>query len=122
MFLAPSPEIVSESTRELAGDLFVYRELDTVRVVGRKQATRVFELVEHAGAPLPFPEEFLPLYEEGLRLFRERRFAEAREKFGLALEMSPGDVPASLYVGRCDSFLASPPPADWDGVFDLREK
>ncbi|MHC4605546.1 MAG: CHASE2 domain-containing protein [Planctomycetota bacterium] len=114
--------MVSESTRGLAGDLFVYRELDNIRVVGKKKPTRVFELVGHAGSPVGFPDGFLPLYEEGMALFHGRKFEEARDRFEEARKLCPDDAPVSMYVGRCEAFMMSPPPPEWEGVFELKEK
>ena len=34
----------------------------------------------------------------------------------------PGDAPSKTYVERAKVFQAMPPPADWEGVFDLTSK
>jgi len=46
----------------------------------------------------------------------------AKDAFAAALEHHPGDTVSKLYQGRCDYFLATPPIAEWDGVWDMREK
>jgi len=53
---------------------------------------------------------------------RARRFEEARAAFVRALAIRPDDGPSQTYVERCDIFLADPPPADWDGVWHMKEK
>lgn len=57
-----------------------------------------------------------------MALYRDRRFAEARAAFERFLAAKPGDGPASLYVSRCRSYEAAPPPADWDGVTTMTTK
>jgi hypothetical protein len=62
------------------------------------------------------------IYNEGLRLYKTRQFSEARAKFLEALQINPNDTPSQLYVDRCDSFIANPPPEDWDGVYIMTTK
>ena len=114
--------MLSESTKELVGNAFVTRELDRIRVVGKREPTSVFELIGLAGAPLPFPPAYLETYESALKAYRERRWAGAIEGFRAALGMRPGDKACEVYIQRCEAFQAAPPGADWDGVFELTSK
>jgi adenylate cyclase len=107
--------LISEGTYEHAREVVVARELDLVRVVGRAVPTRVYALVGPAGTPL---DEDARRFAHGLELYRARRFEDALEQF----HASPGDPPSRLYVERCRKWLASPPPADWDGAHTLIEK
>jgi class 3 adenylate cyclase len=107
--------LVSEGTLAAAQGVVLARELDLLRVKGKQQPVRVFELVGVAGTP---PPPHLARFEEGLGLYRARRFAEARAAF-LA---SPGDGPSRLLAARCEALVATPPPEDWDGVFTLDSK
>jgi adenylate cyclase len=107
--------LISEATQKEAG--IAVREIDLARVVGRAEAVRIFE-------PLS-PEadlEMVRLFEQGVADYRSRAFAEAIERFGEVLQRAPGDEPARIFLGRCRLFLREPPPADWDGVFDLHVK
>ena len=61
-------------------------------------------------------------YIEGIRLYRERAFKDARACFAATLALNPADRPSRLYVERCEHFLESPPPPDWDGVWTLTTK
>ena len=38
------------------------------------------------------------------------------------LGIKPGDKPCENYIARANEFLINPPPADWEGVFDLHSK
>ncbi len=66
--------------------------------------------------------EMLQFYNKGLELYRQRKFGESRELFKKCLEILPGDGPSRIYVERCDAFIKTPPPPDWDGVFVMTTK
>ena len=60
--------------------------------------------------------ERLARYEEGVELYRSRRFDEAEKRFAELAQEAPGDGPVALYLERSRLALVQPPPADWDGV------
>jgi adenylate cyclase len=105
--------LVGEATARAAGPEFVLRELDLVRVKGRAAAAPVFELLGRAGSARVDPR-----FEEALAAYRAREFERARGLFG-ALE---GDRAAAMFAKRCEVLAASPPSADWDGVYEQRSK
>jgi adenylate cyclase len=99
---------------------FALRELDVVKVKGKEQPIRVFELLGLDGSPEINYEEVRE-YQDSLALYRARRWEEAREKFA-ALAGKAGSPLYGLYKKRCEEFLERPPSEDWDGLFVLREK
>ncbi|MEN9799252.1 MAG: hypothetical protein RL653_2948 [Pseudomonadota bacterium] len=108
--------LASEAAVRAAGGAVHARELDVVRVVGRSEPVRVYELV----GPGELPPPPLPgRWAEALALYREGRFAEALVLF----QLSPEDGPSQLYAERCEAWLAGPPPAPgaWR-VHDLTSK
>jgi class 3 adenylate cyclase len=107
--------LVSEGTVRASRGVVLTRELDLLRVKGRQLPVRVYELVGPAGSA---PPPHLARFAEGLALYRERRFAEARAAF-LA---SPEDPPSRIFAARCEALLAQPPPEGWEGVFSLDSK
>jgi adenylate cyclase len=114
--------MISEATWALVQGKFVVRELDRIRVVGKKNAVRIFELIAVAGAELPVDPAFLDVYAQALAAFKERRWADAIQGFQKAMELKAGDVPSKTYIERAKVFQIMPPPADWEGVFDLTSK
>ena len=66
--------------------------------------------------------EFLGSYNEGLRLYRERKWDEAIARFREALAVTPGDHPAAMYIARCEAYRLSPPPAGWKGEYLMSRK
>jgi adenylate cyclase len=102
------------------GDSFVFRELDTVRVVGQKRPVTLYELVCRTEDLDGETRGRLEAYAAALSLYREGRFGEAAAGFGAV-----GDAPSNAMAARCREFLASPPPGgegSWDGVYALSSK
>lgn len=116
--------LMSDSTyRKVAGSVFA-RELDLLRVVGKTEPIRVHELINILGDE-SVPRNVLEMTEHftgGLLLYRKREFEKAIAEFERGLERVPGDHPSTLYIQRSLRYMASPPPADWDGVFTLDSK
>jgi adenylate cyclase len=104
--------LVGEATARAAGESFVFREIDLVRVKGRAGAVPVFELVGRKGAKLD------PAFAAALATYRARDFATARTQFAALA----GDPVAVVMAARCAVLVASPPPEDWDGVYEQRSK
>ncbi len=114
--------MISERTYELAKDHIEARELDQIRVVGKKKPVRVFELIDRKGGIQETKREVLDLYEEGLREYRRRKWQKAISLFKKALDKDPHDGPSLTYVERCKIYEQEPPPEDWDGVYTLTAK
>ena len=107
--------LVSESTYTPVKDLFLFRELDNIRVVGKTQPIRIYELLgERTDAAMV---DLAERFESGVTLYRDRNFVEAKSIFSSLAEESPDDPPCRVYIERCESFIQTPPPVDWDGVF-----
>jgi adenylate cyclase len=111
--------LVGENTARMVEGGFVLREVDTVRVKGKQQAGRVYELLARGGDALPPGRmEALARYAEGLTLYREQRWAEARTLFAQALVHWPDDGPSRAMADRCKVFQDTPPPEEWEGIFE----
>ncbi len=94
--------MISEATQAQIDGKFTLRELDSVRLKGKMQAIRIYELVDGDRNTL------IDLFEEGLRLYREGHFDSARERFWRVLDTDPNDEPSRLYLERCDYFTQTP--------------
>ncbi|MDZ4085061.1 MAG: adenylate/guanylate cyclase domain-containing protein, partial [Bdellovibrionales bacterium] len=118
--------IVSEFTQRRIAQDFITREVDWVRVKGKAQPVRIFELMgTKASGPLAPDGQLLallPEFEKGFRLYHERKFDEAVVAFTAALNTKPDDECSQLYIERCNEYLAEPPGNDWDGVYTMKTK
>ncbi|MDU0460855.1 MAG: adenylate/guanylate cyclase domain-containing protein [Geobacteraceae bacterium] len=107
--------LVSQETRlQVNHDRFTFREVDRVRVKGKVQPIVMYELMIG-------DLDLLPSFEDALGKYRSRDFSGARAIFE-ELSVTRNDGPSRLYLGRCDEYLASPPPDDWDGVYIAKGK
>jgi adenylate cyclase len=113
--------IISEYTYEDIKNDFSAREIDWVRVKGKYQPIRIFELLSEGAPPEEF-QEMLEHYNKGFQLYHEKKFGEAIEIFNLALQAKPDDPVSQLYIERCQDYLAEPPPEKWDGVHIMKTK
>jgi len=104
--------VVCETTAAaVEGNGLTLRELDLVRVRGRRQPSRLFQVVT-GGAPAA------EAYAKGRSLLAARKWTDAIKAFEAALAADPADGPSALMLARARILKASPPPADWDGVWD----
>ncbi len=113
--------IVSQFTADQVAVDFVFREIDLVRVKGRKVPVRVFELLGASGEKV-LTEDFRRQFADGLAAYRARSFDMADKCFRDALRLRPDDGPSKLYLDRLKAFQTSPPHSDWDGVTKMSEK
>jgi adenylate cyclase len=113
--------VISQFTFEDVKDSFTCREIDWVRVKGKNEPVRIFELVCE-GKPDPSTASLLQHFKNGFQLYHEKKFGEALDCFKQALNDRPGDPPTELYVERCTEYLTEAPPENWDGVFVMKTK
>ncbi|MCD6110007.1 adenylate/guanylate cyclase domain-containing protein, partial [bacterium] len=114
--------MVSEDTYLLVKNYFEFRHLDYLRVKGKREAVRVYELLAHKGQVSETGIKLLKTYNDGINLYLDRNFKEAQEMFKQALQIYPDDGPSKLYLERSDILTNYPPPADWDGIFNMKTK
>lgn len=111
--------LIGAGTWERVSGQVEARELDLVRVAGKKIAVPIYELLAMKGALSPYKAKVAASYAEGLTLYRSRQFAEAKARFMAALSVDQTDGPSLTMATRCNEFLIHPPPEDWDGATDL---
>lgn len=111
--------LVGENTARLVEGAFLLREVDMVRVKGRRQPVRIYELLARTDAGLPQEQEkALGLYAAGLEAYRDQRWDEALGLFEQAVASWPEDGPSRTMAGRCEIYKLERPREDWDGVFE----
>ena len=111
--------LVSQWTREMAGDGIDFREIDTIRVVGKKESVRVYELLTSDAAVKGDPAA---RFEAGLEAYRRQDWDDAEVAFKACLDLAPGDGASATFLERVAHLRADPPPGDWDGVWVFEKK
>ena len=106
--------IVSESVYEKVNGSFVFRELDFVRVKGKKKPVRIFELVGKDVDGRKKTE--ISIYEKGLKKYLDGDFTGALKEFSHL-----DDKASHVLSERCKA-LKKNSPKEWDGVFEFSTK
>ncbi len=114
--------MISEATYEKVKDSYETREIDTIRVVGKKIPIKVYELLNEKGKMVDEAKKLISLYNEGIELYHKRKFEDGMRKFDQILKIYPTDTPSKIYHQRCEVLRNFPPKEDWDGVFDMSSK
>ena len=109
--------LVSEGTRNLAGDTLAFREIDSLRVSGKQEPVRVFELMDYADQLSEVGRQLAQGYEAALALYRKQDWDGAETAFRDCLAVAPADRPSQVMLDRIAAFRQTPPNADWDGVW-----
>jgi adenylate cyclase len=113
--------IISEITYEKTKDQLLCRELDLVRVKGKDKPVKIYELLNRLDASYK-DHEFVTLFHSALACYRQRSWHQAKNLFQKSLQLTPQDYPSQIYIARCNQFIHTPPPPDWDYTFTFKTK
>ena len=111
--------IASAETMKAAGRGIVWRELDTIRVVGRQEPVVIFEPLALRDQETARQTECAAGYALGLLRWRSADFAGAAEAFAA---FAGEDAPAARFLERAQRLLQSGRARDWTPVHDLASK
>ena len=109
--------MISESTYRAAGDTIVSREMGRLRVVGRREPVRVYELTGLTADGVPGVPANAQDFTSGLAHCYEGRLDDAVAIFAAL----PDDPVARAYTERCRRVLADAQ-ADFTGTWNLTSK
>ncbi|MGB8400397.1 CHASE2 domain-containing protein [Bradyrhizobium sp.] len=111
--------VASETTVALAGDAFAWRELDTVRVKGRTQALKIYELLALSALLTGSQRTLMADYAAGLAHWRAGEFDSAAKCFGRSAGV---DRPAAIFCERSRQLAENGLGSDWKPIRNLQEK
>lgn len=111
--------IISESTWKFVQNDFVCRELDYLRVKGKTEPTRIYELIDEHNSLTSY--DWINDYLEALHLYREGKFDRAKYQFEKLFLSVIKDNASATMAERCD-YLIKNPPENWDGILSLNIK
>ena len=118
--------LISESTARLVKDGFHLRKLDLLQVKGKGTAIEVFELLAEKTMENPRldlrTEEMVNAYHEALAYVQARNWDRA-EKILLESQQQFGDdYPTIALLERIGKYRKNPPPENWDGAYEAKDK
>lgn len=115
---------ITQDTYDEVSNHFLVRELDKIRVVGKREPISIFQLLCTKEERNSISEEKWQAYDhyaKGLEKYRSKQFSHALQEFELANQI--GDDPTSRVMKkRVEELIETPPPSDWDGIYDMRSK
>ena len=119
--------LVSETTWNAANSgehkgVLLARRLDRVRVVGINTPVQLYNIL---GIKAELDEDLIEsvkLFHQGLDLYLQKEFENARKIFDAATRKYPDDQTAAVFSARCMSFLEKGVSPDWDGVVNMTSK
>lgn len=120
--------IISQYTLELLTEEYVIRELDQVKVKGKTQAIRIYEVLALNSAKEKWQDE-LQAYHKALSQYQNCHFSESQKSFAALCKDYADDYGHSngkhtlyhLYQKRCEEFIQNPP-KEFDGVYTYTTK
>ncbi|WP_163438360.1 CHASE2 domain-containing protein [Fibrobacter succinogenes] len=128
-------QISEDTQKDLEEGHFIYRSLDTIRVIGKSRPVKTFEILEKADCKNQDSlKELVGIWEKARACYLNMQWDEAIELFKQCLELEPHHpdrdpgsktTPSHVYIKRCKAYKITPPVAEgevWDGVFIATEK
>ena len=112
--------LTTAETRAAAGDLVVARFVDRARVVGRRNAVEIHEVLCESGS-MPPPRAPEADYLRAWALYGEARFVEAAKAFDALAQQWPDDGPVARLRARCHEYSRISVEG-FEGIFDMTEK
>lgn len=112
--------IVPKYTYEDTKKEFVFRELDLIRVKGKRRPIKIYELMgERGGEDEEELSRIADLFHAALESYRFGHWKAARQRFERVLAEAPDDGPSKLFLERIEALSTKGVPRGWDGIYDL---
>jgi adenylate cyclase len=111
--------LISESLYKKVKDRLPSRLIDSVAVKGKKQGVKIYTVKKTVSEKERKAWDF---HDQGMERYYRRDFQEAIGLYDKVLEVFPEDYVSAMMVERCRKYIATPPPAGWDGTEIMTEK
>ncbi|MBD2847891.1 HAMP domain-containing protein [Paenibacillus sp. IB182496] len=96
---------------------FQFRTLGRIRVEGKGEAMELYDVYEGDDESIRAAKhKTKPLFEQGISLYQQGRFFDAREAFIEVIKRNRQDQAAKLYFYLCDEYYQRGTSADWNGT------
>ncbi len=101
---------------------FIFRELDKVRVKGKKNGVAIYEVICRKKDATPELEHEIELSTLALNNYYQQQWEAAEKLFTELHHAHPQVKIYSIYLKRIKELKETPPAADWDGVHEHHAK
>lgn len=115
--------VLSEFTYNMCRDRIWVRELDQIRVKGKHEAVKIYQLIADSRFALDaVTAQFISHYNAGRQAYLDRNFEQAIQHFTAAQQLDRQDIATKKHLERSAKFLEEPPPENWNGVYEMTTK
>jgi adenylate cyclase len=124
-------DATKRACEEHGGDRVIFRSLGRIVVMGRSRPVPIYEIAGLKEWVTADTRECVRLFEDALQKYYARDWSGALNGFERSLQYEPNQPgktpgaqanPSLVYLGITRKYLAEPPPADWAGVYVMKEK
>jgi adenylate cyclase len=120
------PIVIGAQTEQQAKEKFATMEIDRIQVKGKTEPETVFTVLGHAELRQdPNFQQLRDLTAGMLRSYREQDWKQALEAMEFCRKTGERFGIAALYdmyAERIEAFRRTPPPPDWNGVYEAESK
>lgn len=114
--------IINEDCFRLAELEIEAREIDLLTVYGKTEPVRIYELLGKQGQIDPTLDELRHAFAPALQHYRDQNWVEAEKAFQKCLKIKSHDGPTLEFLSRLATFARTPPPKNWNGVWQTASK
>lgn len=114
--------LINEDCYRLVETEVEVRELDLVTVYGKSEPIRIYELLSKAGKLDGPTTELCHTFHTALENYRQQKWQNAEQGFRACLQIKQHDGPSLEFLTRIATFARTPPPKDWNGVWQTSSK
>ena len=127
--------MVTETTKQACeqhgADRVVFRPLGRIVVMGRSQPVPIYEIVGLKESLHPTGRECIGIFEQALAKYYARDWEAAIALFKQSEVLEPNQPgktpgvktnPSLVYIAIAEDYKVDPPPANWEGVYVMKEK
>lgn len=114
--------IINEDCFHLAEQDVEAREIDLLTVYGKTEPVRIYELLGKIGELDSSTSQLRDTFATALQKYREQKWTEAEKEFQNCLAIRKNDGPSLEFLTRIATFVRTPPPQNWNGVWQTASK
>ena len=114
--------IINEDCFHLAEQDVEAREIDLLTVYGKTEPVRIYELLGKTGELDSSTSQLRDTFSTALQKYREQKWTEAEKEFRNCLAIRKNDGPSLEFLTRIATFVRTPPPQNWNGVWQTASK
>ncbi len=115
--------LISEMIKDNIQNEFFIRELDLVRVKGKNEPVKLYELISTSSNIPGNLKESTEIYQDAFKNYLNRDFSNAIKLLNESIKArGKKDKSANMLIERCETYIINPPSENWDGVYTRTHK